>query len=183
VTAGVLLCAGGSTRFAGGEHKLLAPFRGRPLVAWALEHAGDAHFDELIVVTGAVDLSEVLGTHIAVENTRWSSGQASSLSAGVAEAERRGHECVIVGLGDQPFVPASAWLAVAGSPSPIAVASFDGHRSPPVRLSESVWPLLPTGGDVGARELMRSHPDLVVEISCQGRSVDIDTVEDLIQWT
>lgn len=183
MTAGVLLCAGGSTRFAGGDHKLLASFRGRPLVVWALEHAGGAHFDELLVVVGAIDLGEVLDTQIVVENALWPSGQASSLIAGIAEAERRGHQSVVVGLGDQPFVLASAWMAVADSSSPIAVATFDGQRSPPVRLSKSVWPLLPTGGDVGARELMRSRPDLVVEIPCRGRSVDIDTLEDLKLWT
>ena len=161
---------------------MLARFRGRPLVAWALAHADEADLDELIVVVGAVDLTTVLDTQVVVENPRWSSGQASSLTAGIAEAERRGHESVVVGLGDQPFVPASAWLAVAGASSPIAVANFDGHRSPPVRLSHSVWHLLPNGGDVGARELIRSRPDLVVDVPCLGRSVDVDTVEDLNDW-
>jgi len=66
VTAAVLLCAGGSTRFAGKQHKLLTPFRGRPLVAWALEHVAEAQLDETIVVVGSVDLTEVLLAEVVV---------------------------------------------------------------------------------------------------------------------
>jgi CTP:molybdopterin cytidylyltransferase MocA len=153
------------------------------LVAWALEHVSAAGFDEVIVVLGAVDLSKVLGTVVIVNNPEWASGQAHSLHVGIAAAEQRGHEVVVVGLGDQPFVPPSAWSAVANASSPIAVASFAGQRTPPVRLARGVWPLLPTGGDVGARELMLARPDLVIEIACDGDPLDIDTVEDLARWS
>lgn len=180
--AGVVLAAGASRRFSAGEPKLLASFRGRPLISWALAHAGDAGLDEVIVVTGPVDLSEVLSTQVVVENPRWEDGLATSLQAGIAVARQRGHDAVVVGLGDQPFVPATAWRAVAASTSPIAVASFDGRRSPPVRLARETWHLLPTTGDFGAREVMRDRPDLVTAIACDGSGVDIDTVEDLTNW-
>ena len=154
------------------------------MVAWALEHVAEAQFDETIVVVGSVDLTEVLLAEVVVvDNPEWASGQASSLCAGVATAERRGHQVVVVGLGDQPLVPPSAWSAVAGTESPIAVASFGGRRTPPVRLARAVWPLLPTEGDVGARELMQARPDLVHEVPCCGEPLDIDTVEDLAQWS
>lgn len=182
MTAGILLCAGGSTRFSGDANKLLAPFRGRPLVGWALEHVGAAGFDEVIVVTGAVDLSGELRDQTIVVNPAWVSGLASSLLAGVLEAGGRGHEVVVVGLGDQPMVPASAWAAVATAESPIAVANFAGRRTPPVRLAREVWTLLPATGDVGARELIRSRPDLVIEVECAGDGLDIDTVEDMAPW-
>ena len=182
MTAAVMLCAGGSTRFAGGQHKLLAPFRGRPLVTWALENAANANLDEVIVVVGSLDLSAVLDIQIVVINPEWISGQASSLQAGVAAAEQRGHDMVVVGLGDQPLIPASAWLSTATTDSPIAVATFGGHRSPPVRLVRAVWPLLPTTGDIGARELIRTRPDLVREVACEGCSIDIDTQQDMALW-
>jgi CTP:molybdopterin cytidylyltransferase MocA len=182
VTAAILLCAGGSARFTGEQHKLVAPFRGRPLVAWALEHVRDAGFDELIVVVGAIDLTPWLGDDIAVMNSRWTSGQASSLQAGIAEADRRGHDVVVVGLGDQPLVPADAWKTVATAAGPIAVANFDGQRTPPVRLDREVWSLLATEGDVGARELLRDQPDLVHDVAVIGDPLDIDTVDDLTTW-
>jgi CTP:molybdopterin cytidylyltransferase MocA len=182
VTAGILLCAGGSARFSGDGSKLLAPFRGRPLVAWALEHVGAAAFDEVIVVTGAVDLSAEVAGQTIVANPAWASGLATSLQAGVREARRRGHEVAVVGLGDQPLVPPSAWAAVGATESPIAVANFAGQRTPPVRLAREVWTLLPATGDVGAGELIRARPDLVREVECAGDGLDIDTIEDLAPW-
>jgi len=179
-TAAVVLAAGGGSRFGGDGHKLLAPFRGRPLVAWALE-AADV-LDELLVVTGAVDVP--LPPHAReVRNGRWAEGQASSLTAAIAVAATRGHDAVVVGLGDQPLVPAEAWRLVAASTSPIAVATYGGHRRNPVRLAAEVWPLLPSVGDEGARSLIAGRPDLVVEVACPGNPADVDTQEDLATWS
>jgi CTP:molybdopterin cytidylyltransferase MocA len=177
-TAAVVLAAGGGSRFAGGAHKLLVDFRGRPLVAWALEAA--SVLDELIVVTGAVDLPLPAHAH-EVRNARWEEGQATSLAAGIAAAH--GHDAVVVGLGDQPLIPAEAWRLVAAAvQSPIAVATYAGKRRNPVRLAAAVWPLLPTEGDAGARELIRNRPDLVAEVVCPGEPADVDTQEDLATW-
>jgi CTP:molybdopterin cytidylyltransferase MocA len=183
-TAGILLAAGGGSRFDGVDHKLLAPFRGRPLLSWAIDSVTGAGFDVVGVVTGAVDLHAVLGPEIAViENSDWASGQASSLQAARNWAVEQGHEAIVIGLGDQPLVPTSAWIAVgAARETPIAVASFDGARRPPVRLAAEVWPLLPTDGDEGARVLMAARPDLVVAVPCVGEPADVDTVEDLARW-
>lgn len=181
--AAVLLAAGDGTRFTSGA-KLLAPFRGRPLLAWAIEPALEAGLP-VAVVRGAVDLTPVLaelGAQVSVvDNERWREGQATSLRAGIAWCERAGFGAAVVGLGDQPLVPASAWRAVAASRSaPIVAASFGGQRRPPVRLDRAVWALLASSGDEGARELMRRRPDLVAEVACEGEPVDVDTVADLV---
>jgi molybdenum cofactor cytidylyltransferase len=181
--AAVVLAAGGGTRFEGTEHKLLADFRGRPLVWWALAAAADARFDEVAVIFGAVDLGVAVPEGIIeIENPDWATGQASSLQVAVSWALERKHEAVVVGLGDQPLVPSSAWAAVVASEGPVAVATFDGQRRPPVRLDRSVWSLLPTTGDEGARVLMKERPDLVLEVACEGQPADIDNEEDLIRW-
>jgi len=178
-TAAVVLAAGGGSRFGGDGHKLLAPFRGRPMVAWVLEAAGV--LDELIVVTGAADLPLPANAR-EVRNDRWAEGQATSLAAGIAAAE--GHEAVVVGLGDQPLIPAEAWrLVAAAKATPIAVATYGGQRRNPVRLAAEVWPLLPAEGDEGARSLLRSRPDLVTEVACPGEPADVDTQEDLATWS
>jgi molybdenum cofactor cytidylyltransferase len=181
--AAIVLAAGEGSRFAGPTHKLLAPFRGRPLWTWAVDAALTAGFDATYVVTGAVDLP-VGSPGIVVRNETWASGQATSLGAGVAAAAAAGHDAIVIGLGDQPLIAADAWQAVASATgTPIAVASFDGERRPPVRLAAEVWPLLPTSGDDGARVLMRERPDLVTAVPCSGEPVDIDTVEDLERWS
>jgi CTP:molybdopterin cytidylyltransferase MocA len=184
-TAALVLAAGGGSRYAGETSKLLAPFRGRPLVAWAVGAALDAGLDETIVVTGAVDLSAPLPEGVTVlHNEAWASGLATSLRVGLDWCERRGHAAAVVGLGDQPLVPADAWQAVAASTdAPIAAATYSGRRRNPVRLDRSVWSLVPVTGDEGARVLMTTRPDLVGEVACPGDPADVDTVEDLRQWS
>ena len=182
-TAALVLAAGEGSRFEGGVHKLLASFRGRPLWEWAVDAAIGAQLDATYVVTGAVDLPLPVMA-VEVHNEVWAQGQGTSLAVGVAAVRADGHDAVVVGLADQPLVGSDAWRAVAASTaSPIAVASFEGDRRPPVRLAAEVWPLLPTAGDEGARVVMRKRPDLVTAVPCSGQPVDIDTLEDLERWS
>jgi CTP:molybdopterin cytidylyltransferase MocA len=192
-TAAIVLAAGAGSRFDGADHKLVTPFRGRPLFHWALLAAIEVGFAEVFVVTGPVDLATEIdalirdhtaldATVTVVANQRWAEGQATSLSAGVNAARRGGYQAVVVGLADQPLVPSAAWAAVAGADGPVAAACFDGRRRPPVKFDHSIWDLLPQRGDEGARALLHRRPDLVKEVPCSGNPVDIDTLEDLHQW-
>jgi molybdenum cofactor cytidylyltransferase len=177
--AAVVLAAGGSVRFRDGA-KLAALFRGRPLVSWAVEAALEAALDETIVVTGSAELTLPAGVK-EIGNDDWAEGLASSLTCAIDACGH--HDAIVVALGDMPFITPEAWRSLAMSTSPIAVATYEGRRSHPVRLARDVWPLLPRSGDEGAREVMRLRPDLVQEIPCVGRPVDIDTVEDLNEWS
>jgi CTP:molybdopterin cytidylyltransferase MocA len=183
-TVALVLAAGGGTRFVGNGHKLRAELDGRAVVAHAVDAAVTAAIGDVVVVTGAIDLTDVLPTAVTVvHHDRWSDGIASSLQVGIDVARHAGAGAVVVGLGDQPLVVPEAWRAVHDARHPIAVATYDGTRSPPVRLAAEVWPLLPVTGDEGARALMRWRPDLVGEVPCQGRAADIDTAEDLARWS
>ena len=183
--AAVVLAAGGGSRFARDEHKLLTAFRGRPLVSWALDAARESGLDEVVVVTGAVDLASVVPDGVTmIGNPRWAEGIATSLAVAVQHAAASGHDAIVVGLGDQPGITADAWRSVGRSAlAPIVVATYEGRRRNPVRLAREVWPLLPTAGDEGARVVMQKRPELVREVACLGSPVDVDTVEDLTQWS
>jgi len=182
-TMAVILAAGGGSRFLGPTHKLLARIGDETVAEIAIRHAREASIGPLLVVTGAVDLGNLLGPEVeVVHNPNWAKGQATSVQLAIAEAGRRGCRAIVVGLADQPFVAPEAWRRVAAGSSPIAVATYgDGPRNP-VRLHESVWPLLPTTGDEGARGLIRVHPEMTEQIPCPGSPADIDTLEDLQSW-
>ncbi len=153
-------------------------------MSWAVQAAVDADIGPTLVVSGAADLSGLLPEGVRlITNERWSDGQATSLQAALSAAREEGLGAVVVGLGDQPLITAEAWRALAASSAPIAVATYDGIRRNPVRLSAEVWDLLPSAGDEGARAVFRHRPDLVEEVPCVGEPVDIDTREDLCKWS
>ncbi len=182
-----ILAAGGGSRFAPGPdatHKLLAPWRGRPLVWSAVAHALASGLDPVWVVTGAVDLSAHLPDGaVLLTNPGWVEGQATSLQVAVQAARAEGLDALAIGLGDQPLITPEAWAAVGAVDAPIAVATYDGQRRNPVCVAAAVWELLPATGDQGARVVINRRPDLVREVPCQGDPADIDTREDLLTWS
>lgn len=180
-TLGVVLAAGGGSRFAGPTHKLLAPLRGRPLLAWVLDAVLAAGLDDVVVVARDDTTRHLIPSSVGVVlNADWASGMATSLQVARRYATPRGHHALVVGLGDQPGVPASAWRAVAAAVgTPISVATYGTQRRNPVRLHRDVWDELPLTGDEGARRLIRLRPELVTEVPCDGSPVDVDTVADL----
>lgn len=180
----VLLAAGGGTRYAGPTHKLLAPLAGRTVAGWSIAHLDAAAIGTTVVITGATELA-LPASVVHRHNPDWASGQASSIAIAVAEATIRGAEFLVIGLADQPGIPPTAWRAVAAAAPEhlLVVAAYDGRRGPhPVRLHRSLWPLLPTAGDDGARQLVSDHAAILHEVACEGSPLDIDTLEDAQRW-
>jgi CTP:molybdopterin cytidylyltransferase MocA len=183
----VLLAAGSGSRFGG--RKLLAPYRGRPLIESSLANLAQAPVDETVVVVG--DDAEMLRVvcepfgHRVVENPDWERGQSTSVRAGLLALGPEVRAAVVL-LADQPLVGAGAvdrLVAAFEGGARVAVATYDGKRRNPVLFSRAVWPLLleELSGDEGARAVLRRHPDLVTEVPCDGVGdpVDVDTAEDL----
>ncbi len=177
----VLLAAGSGSRFLGAEHKLLTLVEGKSVFEWALQHAIDSHIGPIAVVYGAVDLPRPPSAQNVtyLHNPDWQSGMASSVHCGLHWATSIGLQSVVIGLGDQPCIPPSAWNAVAQSPSPLAVATYQGVRANPVKIHAEFFSHIPTTGDIGARSLLRSHPELVAEVPCSGSGIDVDRAQDI----
>jgi CTP:molybdopterin cytidylyltransferase MocA len=181
----IVLAAGGGSRFGGG--KLLAKLGGQPIIEAVLENLREAPVDEIIVIVGAEagrlrEVCERYGVR-TVANEEWERGQATSVLAGLRAS---GGRAAVVLLGDQPFVGAEAvqrLVAEFAEGAKVAVATYGGKRRNPVLFSREVWPLLEAelAGDEGARSVLRRHPELVVEVPCEGVGdpVDVDTREDL----
>jgi molybdenum cofactor cytidylyltransferase/nicotine blue oxidoreductase len=189
--AAVILAAGAGTRFNRDDPdavpgaKLLARARGKPLIEWAIAPAVEAELDELVVVSGAVDLSGVVPQGATLlRNDDWSLGQATSLRVALDWCARQGHLSAVIGLGDLPGLSAEAWRTIAAARGgPMVFATYYAKRGHPVRLDAEIWSLLPISGDEGARSLASRRPELVTEVACEGTTADIDTQEDLRRWS
>ena len=177
----VLLAAGRGSRFGGLHHKLLTAVAGKTVYEWALQSALAANIGPVAVVWGSVELPrhEASEAVTYLHNEEWATGMASSVQRALQWANERGLQSVVIGLGDQPCIPPSAWTAVAHSTSPLAVATYAGVRANPVKLHAEFFALVPKTGDEGARSLLRSHPELVAEVPCTGSGIDVDHVEDI----
>jgi molybdenum cofactor cytidylyltransferase len=177
----ILLAAGGGSRFGGSHHKLLTSVAGKTVFEWALQSALTANIGPVAVVWGSVELPRYEGSEAVtyLHNNAWAEGMASSVQCALRWASERGLQSVVIGLGDQPCIPPSAWTAVANSTSPLAVATYQGVRANPVKLHAEFFALVPQTGDEGARSLLRSHPELVAEVPCIGSGIDVDRVEDI----
>jgi CTP:molybdopterin cytidylyltransferase MocA len=189
VIVGLLLAAGGARRF--GSQKLVASFRGVPVVRHAAEALRSAT-DDLVVVVGSEGdavrraLREV-NAHV-VENADWSLGLATSIRSGV-DALNDDAEAVVVAVGDQPQLDPAVVRAVIErwrqSGKSIVSASYRGARAHPVLFARPMFGTLRhLQGDAGARLLIERRGDDVsyVEIDAPVPP-DVDTPEDLAGLT
>jgi len=183
LTAAAVLAAGRGSRLGGDASKPLLEWRGRPLVAWALDAAIASGLTPVLVVVGyrADEVRAALDAEVEIlDNAEWEEGIASSLRVVLtALTPRRGVDAVCVGLADQPLVGAEAYRRVAATDGELVVPTYHGQPGNPVKLARSLWPeALELRGDVGARALAR---DRAVRIDCTGTgsAADVDTLEDL----
>lgn len=184
--AALVLAAGSASRFGGG--KLLADFRGRPLLHGALAAAQGV--GAVTVVTGA-DAQAVAACARAfdpdlrvIHAPDHTQGMAASLRAGVASLPQD-----IVGafifLGDMPRVPRAVLAALAqavAAGAPAAAPVFGGRRGNPVVLGRALFgEVAALTGDVGARPILQALGSRValVEASDDGVLFDVDEPGDL----
>ena len=191
--SGIILAAGASKRI--GAPKQLLPLAGRPLLQHVVDAAVQSRLDEIILVLGdaAAEIEAALslpaGRHIrVVVNPDAGLGQATSLGVGLRAADAGAVGAGIL-LGDEPQVSpvlidrlASAFESATVPVVRPVYTGADGRRLPghPTFLARRIWPELKRlCGDQGARALLATHPDWVLEVEMEGeRPADIDTWED-----
>lgn len=186
--AGLVLAAGQGRRF--GRPKATVELGGQPLVQRTVGVLRDGGCRPVIVVSGAgrddVRTSVAPEDATVVHNAGWRDGMGSSLRLGLEAVEAAGASAVVVVLVDQPLLGAEAvhrLVAAWQGGSAIVVATYRGEDGHPVLLDRTCWPLLHASAraEIGARALVRMHPELVTRVPCDGTGVpdDIDTQEDL----
>lgn len=182
--AGVVLAAGGSTRFGG--PKQLIDWFGQPMVRHVARTALAAELDPVVVVVGAHQdgvrrALEGLPV-IVVDNPDWAAGQSSSIRAGV-EALPGETGAAIFLLSDQPQAPERLLSTLVEthrqSLSPVVAPQAGGRRTNPVLFDRQTFAdLLGLTGDVGGRALFSKYRTTWVEWLDDRLAMDIDTPED-----
>jgi CTP:molybdopterin cytidylyltransferase MocA len=192
-----VLAAGQGSRFGG--DKLLAPWRGRPLVAHTLA-AVRAAVDAGILGGGYVVVpagrAELIGLALQaglepVENAAPADGLAGSLRLGIERLERTvahgGPAAAVIFLADQPLVQPEVVARV--------VAAWDGGRRAAVRpryagapeepghpmlLDRTLWSLAASlTAEAGFAPTLAARGITALVVDVPGSNPDIDTPADL----
>jgi molybdenum cofactor cytidylyltransferase len=186
--AAVILAAGRGTRF-GEQPKLLADFRGKPLVRHVTEAALNSTARPVILVTGNRSrdvLKAVADLPVRpVLNSRFAEGLSTSLQTGFRSLPSDAEAAVVL-LADMPRIGAplidrliESW-GQAGRPAAL-IPTFGGQRGNPVVLSASLISVIEAlTGDAGAGPILRTRNDVVVqEVDDPAVVQDVDTAEAL----
>ncbi len=186
-TALLLLAAGDSSRFEGGD-KLLADFGGRPLLTGAASLLSFNAVGARIAVaesenTEKTDCLTSLGWDIAV-NKNPEQGMGSSIAAGVAQIKMLERiDSVLILLGDMPLVQDSHLAALKRQLTAdisAVMTEANGVLSPPALFKRDAFGALGAlSGDFGARQLFRSMTNTQTVALSKAHALDIDNADAL----
>ena len=182
----ILLAAGESKRM--GKLKQLMPFGQSTIVEQAIDNLLNSAVDEIIVVLG-YRAEEVIETIAAkpvklVVNPDYKQGMSTSIIAGLNLADS-GTQAVMLVLGDQPLTNSQTINQLIeefyNHDKGIVIPTYQGRRGHPtifaIKYKEK---LLELKGDIGGRQIVRDHPDDILEVAVDSESIiaDIDTIND-----
>lgn len=184
----MLLAAGRSTRF-GDDDKLMADYRGKPLIVHALEAVASLPFGHLIAVVRPIADAPVIHRKLdrrgyaLVVNDAPDEGLSGSIIAAVKHAAETDCRGVLLCLADMPHVPIGHLnrICMAAIDIRSVVASTDGLiATPPAFVGRKHFDqLLALRGDQGARALL-NHGTLIETSSMILH--DVDLPEDISRW-
>ncbi len=182
----ILIAAGASRRF-GSEDKLLADYRGKPLIAHALETFGTARMARRILVMrpeSELDKLPQVANFEAILNREADRGMGASIAAAMKDIDKETH--VMIALADMPDIQTetiAALLAAANNAEhSIIMPVFDGKDGHPVVFEQAHFSALARlEADKGGRDIIQQNPQAVMRLAVRDRGVcfDIDTPEDL----
>lgn len=182
----ILLAAGKSRRM--GRPKLLMPFGQSTIVEQAIDNLLGSVVDEVIVVLGhgAEEAIKTLVTKPVklMTNPDYEQGMSTSIIAGLTLVDSQ-VQAVMLALGDQPLINSQTINKLVkefyNHDKGIVLPTCLGRRGHPIifaiKYKEKLRELR---GDMGGRQIIKDHPDDILEVavSCEGIFIDIDTVDN-----
>ena len=182
----ILLAAGKATRL--GKPKQLTPFGQGTIVEQAIDNLLSSAVNEVVVVVG-YRAEEVVKTVAAkpvklVINPDYEQGMSTSIIAGLKLVDSRAR-VVMLALGDQPLINSQTINRLIeefyNRDKGIAIPTYRGRRGHPIIFAiKYKEKLLELKGDIGGRQIVRDHPDDILEVAVNSKSIisDIDTIGD-----
>jgi molybdenum cofactor cytidylyltransferase len=172
-----------------GENKLLIEIKGAPLIRKVVLAVQNSAAQPVVVVTGhdeklvRVALADVKA--LFVRNPDYREGLSTSLRAGIHAVGD--YEGAVIVLGDMPAISSSLIDRMIAAFDPqngrcICVAVHNSRRGNPVLFARSFFDELQSvTGDIGARQVLARHTELVREVEAgdDGPLIDIDTPDAL----
>ena len=186
MVSSVLLAAGQSKRM--GRVKQLMPWGHSTIVEQSIDNLLASVVNEVIVVVGykAEEVRKAIGARPVkvVVNTDYEQGMSTSIAVGLSSIDSQEHAVMLV-LGDQPLIGSQTINSLIDEfhrcDKGIVVPTYQGRRGNPVifaaRYKEE---LLRLKGDIGGRDIVKDHPEDVIEVAVATKSVliDIDALSD-----
>jgi len=180
MVSAILLAAGKAKRM--GKLKQLMPLGGTTILEQAIDNLLNSAVAEVIVVVGyrAEEVIEKIATKpvkIAV-NPIYHQGMSTSIVAGLNLVDNS-TRAVMLALADQPFVDSQTINRLieefSNHDKGIAVPTYRGRRGHPVIFAiKYKGELLRLKGDIGGRQIIREHPDDILEVAVDSESINID---------
>lgn len=186
MVSAILLAAGESQRM--GRPKQLLPFGSSTILGKTIDNLLGSRADEVIVVLGtrAGAMKQVIaGRQVkVVVNPDYRKGMSASLIAGLERVDSKA-QWVMVALADQPLIDKDTYNRLIegalGCDMGIVLPTYRSKRGNPVIFSiKHKDELLGLEGDVGGREILRKHPDDILEVAVgsEGVTIDINNLDD-----
>lgn len=181
MTVGLLLAAGRSERF-GEANKLLAEFKGKPLVSHAANAMRLVRIDHRVAVVSDRHVGDLLNGFDVLFQPEAQAPQSANLVLGAQRADALNADRLLIVLADMPLVGKALVQEVLERCSDDhAAAATDGEFiCPPACFpSASLSALMALEGDQGAGNLIRKLASDSLVIAPKELLVDVDTPDDL----
>ena len=183
----VILAAGASTRL--GKPKQLLEYRGKTLLAHAINEAVNSNADEVVVILGKnanLFKKEIDEKKVRVTvNSSWEEGMASSLRLGLDTLfyDKPYIDAVIFMVCDQPHISSSILNELIKiqqkTTKQIVTCNYGDSMGPPALFHKKYFEdLVKLSGDTGAREIIQRNMNDVATIPFPAGKIDIDTEQD-----
>ena len=188
MVSAILLAAGKSRRM--GKLKQLMPFGQSTIVEQAIDNLLSSAVNEVIVVVG-YRAEEVIKTVAAkpvklVTNLDYEQGMSTSIIAGLNLVDSQA-QAVMLAFGDQPLIDSQTINQLIeefyNHDKGIASPTYQGRRGHPIIFAMKYKEkLLELKGDIGGRQIIKDHPEDILEVAvnCEGICIDIDTVDNYL---